>query len=70
MAGAKDDMAALAKARDVAIREDHQGQFKRIIAGAREEADHPYKRLLKADPDAPPQYGGDERAGHGAWHLR
>jgi hypothetical protein len=52
VAGEKDDMVALAKARDVAIREDHQGQFKRTIAEAREEANHPYKRLLKADPNA------------------
>jgi hypothetical protein len=52
VAGEKDDMVALAKARDAAIREDHQGQFKRIIAEAREEANNPYKRLLKADPDA------------------
>jgi integrase len=52
VAGEKDDMVALAKARDVAIRADHQGQFKRIIAEAREEANHPYKRLLKADPNA------------------
>ena len=28
VAGEKDDMVALGKARDVAIREDHQGQFK------------------------------------------
>jgi hypothetical protein len=52
VAGEKGDMVALARARDVAIREDHQGQFKRIIAEAREEANHPYKRLLKADPNA------------------
>jgi integrase len=52
VAGEKDDMVALAKARDVAIREDHQGEFKRIIAEAREEANHPYNRLLKADPNA------------------
>jgi hypothetical protein len=52
VAGEKDDMVALANARDVAIREDHQGQFKRVIAEAREEANHPYRRLLKADPNA------------------
>ena len=52
VAGQKNDMVALAKARDVAIREDHQGQFKQMIAEAREEASHPYNRLLKADPNA------------------
>jgi integrase len=52
VAGQKDDMVALAKAHEVAIREDHQGEFKRIIAHAREEANHPYNRLLKADPNA------------------
>src|SRR5215472_3786427 len=52
VAGEKDDMAALAKARDVAIRDDHQGEFKRIITEAREEANRPYNRLLRADPNA------------------
>jgi integrase len=52
VAGEKDDMVALAKARDVAIHQDHQGEFKRIIAEAREEANRPYNRLLKADPNA------------------
>ena len=52
VAGGKDDMVALAKARDVAIREDHQGEFKRIIAEAREKANGPYNRLLKVDPNA------------------
>ena len=52
VAGEKGDMVALARARDVAIREDHQGQFKQMIAEAREEASHPYNRLLKADPNA------------------
>src|SRR5215813_15188838 len=52
VAGEKGDMVALAKAHDVAIREDHQGEFKRIIAEAREEGNHPYNRLLKADPNA------------------
>ena len=51
VAGEKDDIVALAKARDVAVREDHQGEFKRIIAEAREEANSPYNRLLKADPN-------------------
>ena len=50
--GEKNDMVALAKARDVAIREDHQGEFKRMIANAREEANNPYNRLLKADANA------------------
>jgi hypothetical protein len=52
VAGEKDDMVTLAKARDVAVREDHQGEFKRIIAEACEEANSPYNRLLKADPNA------------------
>jgi FAD dependent oxidoreductase len=52
VAGEKDDMVALGKARDVAVREDHQGEFKRIIGKACEEANSPYNRLLKADPNA------------------
>jgi hypothetical protein len=45
VAGEKGDMVALAKARDVAIREDHQGEFKRMIEEARKADADPLAKL-------------------------
>jgi len=45
MAGKKGDMEALAEARDLAIREDHQGEFERIIEEAREADADPLAKL-------------------------
>jgi integrase len=45
VAGEKGDMVALAKAHEVAIREDHQGEFKRMIEEARKADDDPLAKL-------------------------
>jgi integrase len=45
VAGEKGDMVALAKARDVAIREDHRGEFKRMIEEARKADADPLAKL-------------------------
>jgi integrase len=45
VAGEKGDMVALANARDVAIREDHQGEFKRTIEEARKTDADPLAKL-------------------------
>ena len=45
VAGQKGDMVALAQARDVAIREDHQGEFQRIIEEARKADADPVAKL-------------------------
>jgi len=52
VAGRKDDVEALAKAHEVATREDHAGEFERIIKEAREHANDPYERLIRVDPSA------------------
>jgi integrase len=45
VAGQKGDMVALAKAHEVAIREDHAGEFQRIIKEARETNSDPLVKL-------------------------
>jgi integrase len=45
VAGEKGDMVALAKARDIAIREDHRGEFKRMIEEARKADADPLAKL-------------------------
>ena len=45
VAGEKGDMVALAKAHEVAIREDHAGEFIRIIKETREADADPLKKL-------------------------
>jgi integrase len=45
VAGQRDDMMALAKAHEVAIREDHAGEFKRIIDEARKADADPLAKL-------------------------
>jgi len=45
VAGEKGDMVALAQARDVAIREDHQGEFQRMIEEARKADADPLAKL-------------------------
>jgi integrase len=51
VAGEKGDMVALAKARDVAIREDHQGEFKRMIEEARKADADPLAKLERGIGD-------------------
>ena len=45
VAGEKGDMVALAKAHEVAIREDHAGEFQRIIEEARKADADPVAKL-------------------------
>src|ERR1700739_12942 len=50
VAGEKDDVVALAKAHEVALREDHKGYFDKIIAEARAVDADPLERLLRREP--------------------
>jgi integrase len=50
VAGEKDDVVALAKAHEVALREDHKGYFDKIIAEARAADADPLERLLRREP--------------------
>ena len=72
VAGQKGDMVALAKAHEVAIREDHAGEFQRIIKEARETNSDPLVKLEREIGDLRRFKGFIEGRGResGGWRGR